>query len=438
MKPKRYGTKSVFLCLRAADTGLVVAAPGVLGNDTDPDGDALSAVLVANLANGTLALSDNGSFTYTPGPGYYGQDSFTYKATDGTDNSTAATVTIGVSEAPADEENPPSAGGGGSAGTPSDSLSVPDLIDFGAEDWVENFGITNASGVGTMQWRIGEPEYLSGSGWIGTIAPDSGETTGTSDVTMTVRREGRAPGEYEALLPVTSNAGEAEIRILMQVLEPVPEPALSLDTELIDFGLTETEAVFTIDNAGGAEVVWGATVGYVSGEGWLSLDLQEGTLEAYGTQELTLQADRTGLAPGVHAAVVIVFSEHGTREIDVSVQVPGEAPLPGGGDEALLTVIPRLCLFLARAKTVDAAVVENPGTGLLSLSVGEPEYGRRAEGWLSVESDTLELGPGEYEMLSMTVDRDGLAPGLYTARVSLSDGDGSEETMRVIMRVPLF
>ena len=45
----------------AEDTPLTVAAPGVLANDTDVDGDALTAVLVTGPANGTLTLNADGS-----------------------------------------------------------------------------------------------------------------------------------------------------------------------------------------------------------------------------------------------------------------------------------------------------------------------------------------------------------------------------------------
>jgi VCBS repeat-containing protein len=57
----------------------------VLGNDTDPDdGDLLTAIPVDNPTNGTLALNDDGSFTYTPNTDFSGTDSFTYVANDGT------------------------------------------------------------------------------------------------------------------------------------------------------------------------------------------------------------------------------------------------------------------------------------------------------------------------------------------------------------------
>ncbi len=78
------------------DTNLNVTAPGVLGNDTDADGDALHAALVAGPSHGTLNLSADGSFTYNPNSNFNGSDSFTYRANDGTSNSNTATVSITV------------------------------------------------------------------------------------------------------------------------------------------------------------------------------------------------------------------------------------------------------------------------------------------------------------------------------------------------------
>ena len=80
----------------AEDVPLVVAAPGVTGNDTDIDGDTLAASVVTAPIHGTLALSANGSFVYTPAAEYSGPDSFTYKLNDGTADSNVATVTLNV------------------------------------------------------------------------------------------------------------------------------------------------------------------------------------------------------------------------------------------------------------------------------------------------------------------------------------------------------
>jgi subtilisin family serine protease len=79
---------------------LNVAAPGVLANDRDPDGDAITAILVASPAHGTLALSADGSFRYTPVAGYSGTDSFSYKASDGKAASTTVAVSLSVQAPP--------------------------------------------------------------------------------------------------------------------------------------------------------------------------------------------------------------------------------------------------------------------------------------------------------------------------------------------------
>ena len=75
---------------------LPVAAPGVLGNDSDPEGGPLTAVMQDSTANGVLTLHPDGSFEYTPNLGFSGSDNFTYEASDGTNTSAPATVTITV------------------------------------------------------------------------------------------------------------------------------------------------------------------------------------------------------------------------------------------------------------------------------------------------------------------------------------------------------
>src|SRR5213075_1486996 len=78
------------------DTQLTVIAAGVLANDSDADGDALSAILVSQPTHGVLTLNTNGGFTYLPATNYLGNDSFTYRANDGALNSGIATVSITV------------------------------------------------------------------------------------------------------------------------------------------------------------------------------------------------------------------------------------------------------------------------------------------------------------------------------------------------------
>ena len=84
----------------AFNTVLPVAAPGVLGNDVDPDtgkGQSLSVTGTSNPAHGTVSFSANGGFIYTPTTGYSGADSFTYTVSDGVGT---ATGTVNLTIAP--------------------------------------------------------------------------------------------------------------------------------------------------------------------------------------------------------------------------------------------------------------------------------------------------------------------------------------------------
>lgn len=64
------------------DQHLLIAAPGVLENDVSVAASPI-AVLVESATNGTLTLNSNGSFEYSPRPGFYGYDGFAYKVIDG-------------------------------------------------------------------------------------------------------------------------------------------------------------------------------------------------------------------------------------------------------------------------------------------------------------------------------------------------------------------
>ncbi len=116
----------------AKDTDLTVSAPGVLDNDSDANGDAITAILLSNPSNGVLVggLNPGGSFTYRPDPGYEGFDSFTYDASDGGMSDTA-TVNITVT------------GGGGGGGTMHiGDLDGGSVISGRGNKWIANVTIT--------------------------------------------------------------------------------------------------------------------------------------------------------------------------------------------------------------------------------------------------------------------------------------------------------
>ena len=73
---------------------------GLLANDIDVEGADIIATVGQLPANGTLSLSADGSFSYTPNAGFLGEDNFTYRASDGTDTSAETMVTVAIVEQP--------------------------------------------------------------------------------------------------------------------------------------------------------------------------------------------------------------------------------------------------------------------------------------------------------------------------------------------------
>lgn len=104
------------------DTQLTVpAAAGVLTNDTDPEGQPITAAIGALPLHGTVSLAPDGSFTYTPAPDYSGADSFSYTASDGVRTSLPAVVTLNVQSV----NDAPSAGNDFYSVLTDTALSVP-------------------------------------------------------------------------------------------------------------------------------------------------------------------------------------------------------------------------------------------------------------------------------------------------------------------------
>jgi hypothetical protein len=78
------------------DEVLTVAAPGLLANDVDPDGDALTVKLVSEPLHGTLHVNSDGSFSYSAPAGFDGTVNFSYLVTDNSAVSNVVTVVVHV------------------------------------------------------------------------------------------------------------------------------------------------------------------------------------------------------------------------------------------------------------------------------------------------------------------------------------------------------
>jgi hypothetical protein len=78
------------------DTQLGVGEGALLAGSADLEDDELGALMVEGAKHGQVVVNSDGSFRYIPNRNFSGTDTFTYKATDGGDDSNVATVQVTV------------------------------------------------------------------------------------------------------------------------------------------------------------------------------------------------------------------------------------------------------------------------------------------------------------------------------------------------------
>ncbi len=227
------------------DTALVIPLPGVLANDSDPDGDALSAILASNPANGTLTLQTNGSFTYLPNTNFSGVDTFTYQANDGQLSSENATVTItvsGLNDPPiaqddrystledtvltvyvpgvlANDSDPD----GDSLTTSIANLPVNGLLTFNANGSFVYSPNTNYNGIDTFTYRAHDGQTNSGIATVTILVIDT--RSGTNDPPVALNDQYTTPEDTALVIPfpgVLANDSDPDGDALSAILASNP------------------------------------------------------------------------------------------------------------------------------------------------------------------------------------------------------------------------
>jgi len=176
---------------------LNVAAPGLLGNDSDPDGDTLNvSVLNVTGLKGTLSPYADGHFSFTPTTNFAGTTSFTYTISDGVGGRSTATATINV------VNSAPVAGNDHyavHAGRTLD-ISAPGLLanDRDADGDALSVAVVNVSGLrGTLTpYADGHFSFTPTAGFVGTTSFSytlSDGFGGNSTATVAIDVTNRAP-----------------------------------------------------------------------------------------------------------------------------------------------------------------------------------------------------------------------------------------------------
>jgi VCBS repeat-containing protein len=330
------------------DTTLNVALPGVLANDSDADGDTLSAILVSEPTHGSLTLNSDGSFTYVPSADYNGTDSFTYKASDGQARSDVATVTITVLPATTASE-------------------LKDLVLCPGES-LSFTTIASGTGPFTYQWSKDGMDIARATNQTYTIDSVTVADAGTYSVVVS--------GAFNS---VTNSA-------TLSVLVPVTA------TDLADATVERGEdSLFSTSVSGSAPIVFEWTL--------------DGT--PIGTNGPALLVTTSGLSAGPHIVQFIGTGPCGsvTRSATLMIEanVPPTVTITSPADGAIF-ISPADINIVADARDIDGTISQVEffqGTQLLGTT-------------------TLDFAPNLYSTLWTNV-----APGTYVLTAKATDDEGA-------------
>jgi hypothetical protein len=271
-------------------TALNIAAPGVLGNDTDADNDLLTAGSASVPAHGSVTLNANGAFAYTSVAGYVGPDSFTYLADDGNGAGSVATVALTVTPVP----GPP-------------TLSVNDVVvaEGNSGNTTATFTITrggNTSGTTTVKYRTVNVTATAGSDYsaiaLSTVTFGPGQVTATVAVAVTGDGLFEKNETFKLLLSSPSKGATlSDGTGVGTIVNDDPAALLSVN----DISVTEgnsgtTNATFTVTRSGNT-----------TGAATVKVRTTDGTATAASGDYVALPLQTITFADGQATATVVVL-----------------------------------------------------------------------------------------------------------------------------------
>ncbi len=149
------------------DTTLNMLISAILANDSDLEGSSLTLQIESVPQHGSFVIAAD-ELTYTPDPNWYGEDSFTYRAFDGTAFGNLATVTITVNPI----NDPPVASDDAYTGTEDGTITALTLLDNDSDVEGDSLQVILVDG---PSWGLldldpftGEFTYTPPHDWFGT------------------------------------------------------------------------------------------------------------------------------------------------------------------------------------------------------------------------------------------------------------------------------
>ena len=276
-------------------------------------------------------------------------------------------------------------------------------LNFGTELTALTLTVTNPGG-GNLEWTV-----TNTANWL-TVSPNSGTTQTEDDVlNILVDRTGLDGGDYSSTITFTSNGGNYTVSVVMRV--PLP-PELLFSPSSVDFGASTSTMNLNIINNRDGLLTWNVA----ADQGWLSTSPTAGETTTE-TDQVSIMVDRNNLEVGDYSGNITITTNGGNATIPITLNV-----VPG----PTLSVTSTALDFNASQNTLTFSIT-NVGTQTLEWNISDNQD------WMSV-SPTSGSTTAEQDIVTVTVDRSGLAAGDYSGSVTVTS-NGGDQVVAVSMEI---
>ena len=272
-------------------------------------------------------------------------------------------------------------------------------LDFGESEILKNITIDNIGG-SELNWTA-----KANAAWI-SVSPQGGNSIlnsnaintpakiNSSQLEISVNRNGLAPGVYNSSVDINSNGGNVSLEVSMIVPE-VPE--LSISESIINFGSAEILKRIQVSNSGTGKLVWSIS----SSESWITVFPLNDSVSS-GNKEITISVNRIGLMPGSYSGDIEIVSNGGNKSLTINMSV----------DELPKIDISPVSLAFDISKTTLSFNINNSGGGELEWELST------SDNWILFVPSSGKTST-ETDQVNVTVNRIGLTPGNYFGSIKI-------------------
>ncbi|MBN2091175.1 FG-GAP repeat protein [candidate division KSB1 bacterium] len=179
----------------------------------------------------------------------------------------------------------------------------------------------NNEGFANLDWQA---QIDAGTPWLTSIAPSNGTVASfsTQELVVDISRSSLSPGNYQGIVHLTSNGGNKDVVVTMDVAGPAQ---LSASTSMLDFGSVTAELTFELTNMGGELLSWNINTSWQNT--WIqSVSPDFGTLNAGESQTIIVLVSRFQMAEGNYQQTLSINSNGGSHSLAINMSVPKPEP----------------------------------------------------------------------------------------------------------------